>query len=81
MAAMDMEIVYLESVNAIPAMTANIAVKVSALCYAVGRGITSMENVCASLAGREKNAILDMRSAKCQIVAGMDIARMVNVSA
>ena len=28
-AAMDMEIVYLESVNAIPAMTANIAVKVS----------------------------------------------------
>ena len=29
MAAMDMEIVYLESVNAIPAMTANIAVKVS----------------------------------------------------
>ena len=53
----------------------------SALCYAVGRGITSMENVCASLDGREKNAISDMRSVKCQIVAAMDIVRMVNVSA
>ena len=52
-----------------------------ALCYVVDRAITSTENVCASRGGRGRNAIYDMKSARCQIVRDMDTVKMVNVSA
>ena len=42
----------------------------------MARGIISTVNANASLGGKEKNAISDMKSARSQIAMAMDTAKM-----
>ena len=59
----------------------NFVLKVCVLCFVVEREIIPMVNVCASLVGKEKSAISDMKNVRCLIAVDMVTVRMESVTA